>query len=209
MISVVLVGVIYLLIQVAILKNASHDQLIGKTEVALIAVSNIVGNFGSKIFLILLSVILISSISAMVWVGSRVSNVIAKDYPVLSVLSYLNKNNIPVRSIWFQAIVSIGFILTNSFQLVLTYCGLALQLCITLTVSGLFILRKRNNINKHFKSPFYPTTQIIFILLNLWIIAYTVYTLPSSIYFLVGLVLTTAIFYQTNKFIKQKQYTND
>ena len=33
--------------------------------------------------------------------------------------------------------------LTNSFQIVLTNSGLALQLCLMLTVSGLFIARKK------------------------------------------------------------------
>lgn len=201
--SSLIVGLIYILIQIVILKNASYSQLNGKIEVAFIAATNIAGSKGGNIFLVFLAFILISSISAMIWVGSRVSNAVAKDYAVLKALRPLNESFVPVRCIWFQAGLSIAFVLTNSFQTVLTNSGLALQLCLILTVSGLFIVRKKNIATSRYKSPFYPFAQIAFILISTWIVGFLLFTQTTSVFFLATLLLITAISYRINKTLKK------
>jgi basic amino acid/polyamine antiporter, APA family len=205
LVGVSVVSVLYILIQIVILKNASFTQLQGNVEVAQIAATNIFGITGSKLFTICLGIILVSSISAMVWVGAIVSKAFVTDFVLHKETTNVEKA--PLVNIWFQAIISIAFILTNSFEYILTNCGLALQICVLLTVISLFKVRKHNSFQSvNFKSPFYPIPQVIFIAISIWIISFTLYSNISSFYFLLGLIILSIILYAINNKIKQLKY---
>jgi basic amino acid/polyamine antiporter, APA family len=203
--GVLFVSIFFILIQIVILRNASLTLLQGKLEVAQIAAINIFGNVGAKLFTICLGIILVSSISAMVWIGAIVSKSFVSDFVLHKEVS--TKSQLPIVNIWFQAAISIAFVLTNSFEYILTNCGLALQICVLLTILSLFKVRKNSSTTAvHFKSPYYPIPQIVFITISVWIISFTLYSNISSLYFLFGLIIISIILYTINNKIKQSKY---
>ncbi|MEB3346465.1 APC family permease [Aquimarina gracilis] len=188
----ILVGLLYVLLQVVFLKQAPLELLSGKIEIGQIVATQIFGDVGGKIISLLISIMLVSSISAMTWVGPRVTKAMADDYRLWSFLKKTNKNNIPSSAIGLQAIIAVIMVSTGTFDQILTYSGFILQLFVALTVFGLFFIRKKQHI-KGFKSPLFPIPQIVFSVISLWILAFLIIEQPKES--LIGiLILLIGIF---------------
>ena len=173
-----LVTVLYVFLQLVFLKHGSLAELQGQLDIGHVYASNIFGSQGAKTINILISFFLISSISAMIWVGPRVSLAMSKDFKLWQFLQRKNKNNLPVAAVWLQAILSIAYVLTGTFESVLLYCGFILQLSAALTVAGVFVLRKEKTKNPGFKAPFHPVLPVIFTLFSVWIFVYLIIDKP-------------------------------
>lgn len=176
-----LVSLLYVLLQWGFLLQAPREALSGKIEVAQIAAASLFGVSGGQTVSLLIGLLLVSSISAMVWVGPRVSRAMAEDYPVWHFLARDNRHGVPVNAIWFQAAVSIFLLLSGSFEQVLTYSGFVLHLSTTAAVAGLFFLRRNDKGRRPpFASPFYPWAQIVFLLFSIWMLAFLLYDKPRE-----------------------------
>ncbi len=173
----VIVTLLYVLMQVVFLKHASITQLSGNVEVAFIAFKNLFGAEKGNWVSYFIAVQLIATISGYLWTGSRITFAMAKDHSLWSRLAIKNKNDIPVRALWFQAIVSILLTLTGTFEQVLLYASFVLQLMGTLTVASIFWLKGRKDA---YRSPLRPFLQIAFILFSLWILGYMLFERPRE-----------------------------
>ena len=183
-----IVSLLYVLLQLAFLKQAPLSMLQGEVEVGHIAAENMFGKEGGYLISLFISLLLISGISAMIWVGPRVTRAMAEDYKIWHFLAKDNANGIPIFAIWLQTIISIFMIVTGSFKEVLLYSGFVLQIFTAVTIAGLFFLRKQPTPNHQdvFISPFYPWVQIIYLLISAWILIYLLYDQPRES--LLGLV---------------------
>lgn len=197
------VSVLYILLQMVFLKQVTITQLRGKIEIGQIVAVEVFGDLGGQVVSGIIGFMLISSISAMVWVGPRVTKTMASDYQLWSFLGNTNKGNVPVRAIWFQALIACLMIFTGSFDQILTYSGFILQLFVTLTVIGLFVVRNRNDLSG-FKSPLYPIPQLIFISISIWILIYL--SMEQTKESLTG--MTILLVGSLTYFINQKLYKN-
>ena len=182
-----LVTLLYVLLHVVFLRHGNLESLKGQLDVGHVFATNVFGNDGAVIINLLIAFFLISSISAMTWVGPRVSQAMGKDFRLWKFLNRQNKNQIPVLAVWFQAGIGIIYVVTGTFESVLIYCGFILQLSALLTVFGVFILRRKRIAEDHFKAPFYPWLPLFFVLLSLWVLAYLLIDQPKES--LVGLLI--------------------
>jgi len=171
------VTILYVLMQVVFLKHASVDQLSGKVEVAFIAFKNLFGTEKGNWISYFIAIQLIATMSSYLWAGSRIIFAMSKDHSLWHKLAIKNNNGIPVRALWFQAVVSILLTLTGTFEEVLLYASFVLQLMGTLTVASIFWLKGRKDA---YKSPFKPFLQIAFILFSLWILGYMLFERPRE-----------------------------
>lgn len=171
------VTILFVLIQVVFLKHASVAQLSGKVEVAFIAFKNLFGTEGGRWVSYFIAIQLIATISGYMWIGSRVTFAMSKDHSLWRKLAVKNTNGIPVRALWFQAIIAILLTLTGTFEQVLLYASFVLQLMGTLTVASVFWLKGRKGA---YKSPFKPLLQIAFILFSVWILGYMLFERPKE-----------------------------
>lgn len=174
------VTLLYVLLQLVFLKHGSLDTLKGQIDVGHVFATEVFGSQGATGINFLIAFFLISSISAMVWVGPRVSMAMSEDYSLWRFLRRKNINGIPVLAIWFQAIISIFYILTGTFESVLLYCGFILQLSSALAVGGVFILRKRNPSASYYQSPFFPWLPLLFLIFSVWILGYLIVNQPQE-----------------------------
>lgn len=175
-----LVMLLYVLLQLVFLKHGSLESLQGVLEVGHVFAENAFGPGGASLINLLIAFFLISSISAMVWVGPRVSMAMGEDYRLWGFLKRRNRHEIPVTAIWFQTVVSMAYVITGTFESVLLYCGFILQLSSAMAVAGVFVLRKKGIAPDRFKSPWYPLLPIIFVLLSLWILGYLLADQPRE-----------------------------
>jgi APA family basic amino acid/polyamine antiporter len=169
------VTVVYCLLQIVFLKHGSLQQLTGQVDVATISFNNLFQGSLTSWISLFISLQLISTISGYIWIGPRITAAIAKDYTRWNFVSGTNRNNVPVRSIWLNAIISILLLFSGSFEQVLLYAGIVLQLMGALTVAASLAVKKDE---KAFKAPFTPGLQIVFLIFSGWTIVYTVYERP-------------------------------
>lgn len=173
------VGLLFVFLQLAFLRQAPLELLQGRVEVGQVVAQVMFGSTGGRIVSFLIAGLLIAGISAMIWVGSRVTRAMAGDYQTWQYFTRDNDNGIPVRAVWLQAGISIFLVATSSFEQVLLYSGFVLQLFTVLTVVGLFRLRRRKvGEEQAYRSPAYPWMQIIFLLFNSLVLVFLLIDKP-------------------------------
>ncbi|HVA97779.1 MAG TPA: amino acid permease [Bacteroidia bacterium] len=168
------VMILYVLLNYIFLYTAPIKELQGQVEVGYISAIHIFGTQIGNLVDMLIALLLVSSVSSMVFAGPRVSQVMGEDLPQLSFLSKKNKNGIPVIATLLQSAITILLILTSTFGTVLLYLGFTLSLFTFLTVFSLFVMRiKKREISGIYKTFAYPITPIIFLLLTAWTLFFT------------------------------------
>ena len=198
----ILVTIIYVLLQLVLLKHASVDQLSGQVEVATISFSNLFGDRGVLWIGVFIGIQLIATISGYLWVGSRIIYAMAEEHPLWSKLVYKNKLDIPTRALWIQAVIAIALTLTGTFEQVLLYASFVLQLMGTLTIASLLWVKRKSGT---FISPGRPYLQIVYILFSVWVLGYMFIEQPMESLMGLGIVAVGAISY----FIRPKPNSSD
>lgn len=186
------VTVVYVLLQWIFLKFGQLEQLKGQSEVAVIAFQHIFGAFGGKVISIGIAFQLVATMSSYVWVGSRVSNRMAKDYTLWRFLHYENRRNIPVRAIWLQIVIVLGLLFSGTLQQVVLYTSFVLQLMGTLAVASLLRTPRRPS---DYPSPWRPFLQWVFIIFNVCVLGFIVTDKPYESLVGLGIVLLGGITY--------------
>ncbi len=211
-VGTLVVTFLYTALQYVFMKHAPYDALAGKLDVGTIAAEYMLGDRFAPFFSGAISLLLVSGISAMVWVGPRVTSSIADDHPLWRFFQN-NKKGIPVKALWLQAVLSAVLLLTGTFEQILIYCGILLNISALFVIIGVFRLRLKNQYAfafkrrqgelrlkekkysqvQAYKSPLFPLFQFLFILIVCWIIIFSVVnkpleTLVGGLNLLVGLV---------------------
>nr|WP_319999958.1 amino acid permease [uncultured Draconibacterium sp.] len=202
-----IVTTLYTLLQYSFLRHVPQAELINKVNVGTITAQHMLGNKFSALFSSSISLLLISGISAMVWVGPKVTAKIAFKYPLWNYFRE-NKNGIPVKASWLQFAISALLLITGTFEQVLIYCGVLLTFSSLLVVTGVFKLRRNasKTSSVYYRSPAYPFFQLLFILISVWIIVFAFINKPNetllgTLNLVVGVI---SWFFSTKHFPRQK-----
>ncbi len=194
-----MVLILYVCLNYVFLYSVPMTELEDVVEVGFLSASRIFGQAGGELMSMVISLLLVSTVSAMVFVGPRISMTMGEDMPLLSVLGKKNAKGIPVNALLFQMTVTLLFIYTSSFEQVLIYASFMLTLFTSMTVFGVFVLRWKNpELPRPYKTWGYPITPAIYVLLSLWIMIYVL--LDKTTETLIGLGIGAAglIFYAIN-----------
>ncbi len=203
-ISTIAVTAAYLLLNYVFLYSAPKADLAGQVEVGFIAANFIFGETGGVVMALLISILLVSTISSMVFVGPRVSQVMGEDYKLLKPLAFKTKNQIPINAIWLQYAISAILIVTSSFSQVMTYAGFTLNIFALLAVFGVIIHRIRfPKAERPFKTWGYPITPLLYAAIIVWTLYFLMQTnTKESIYGLLT-VFTGLLIYFLNYLYKR------
>ncbi|MFL2994395.1 MAG: APC family permease [Candidatus Neomarinimicrobiota bacterium] len=179
LIGTLLVAAFYVMLNYVFLVVSPIGSLKGEIEIGYISSVNLFGEKSAKLISILIGLLLLSTVSSYVYVGPRIIQAIGEDYDKLSFLSKINQNGVPFNAFIIQLVISLGFILSSTFEEVVLYTGIILIITTSITVCSLIYLRlKEPDLNRPYKVWGYPFTPFIFIILNTWILVYTVYLKP-------------------------------
>jgi APA family basic amino acid/polyamine antiporter len=154
---------LYVLLNAAFLKAAPVADLVKVTEVGHVAAKSLFGDGAARWFSGLLSLGLVSTVSALVWAGPRVLYVMGRDYHFLRVLALKNPHGIPVPATLILSGLALVFMHLGNFEQLLTYTQFALTLCAFLTVFGIFIVRRKPAAEGTFRCPLYPLPPLVFL----------------------------------------------
>lgn len=194
------VTLLYLGLNFIFLYTSPLNALENKVEIGFISATYIFGISGGKIMALVITLLLISTVSAFIWIGPRVTMVMGEDYWILNFLGRKNKFQVPVVAIWFQAFITITLILTSTFEQVLVYAGFVLNIFTLLSVIGVFILRlKSPRLQRPYKVWGYPFTPVLFIMLSLWTLIYLMIDRTQESIFGLVTVFSGLIIYYINK----------
>jgi len=122
---------------------------------------------------------LVSSISAMMWIGPRVSMTIGEDIPSLRIFARTSSQGAPIYAILFQSVTASLMLLTRSFEAVLDFIQFALLFCSFFTVLGVIKLRITSpDLPRPYRAWGYPVTPVVFLLVTLFMMYYLVTQRP-------------------------------
>jgi APA family basic amino acid/polyamine antiporter len=193
-----IVLVLYVALNAVFLRATPIDQLAGQLDVARIAGAHIFGEIGGRIVGAMICVGLVSSISAMMWIGPRVMMTMGEDIPLLRGFSRKSRQGVPAYAILFQLAVANLMLFTRSFEAVLDFIQFALLFCSFFTVLGVIKLRiTRPDLPRSYRAWGYPVTPLIFLLVTLFMMYYLAVNRPlqslfSALMMVLGLLIYAA-----------------
>lgn len=186
-----IVTLLYVGLNAAFLRTTPPAEMIGKQQVALVAGTHIFGATGGKLMALLICVGLVSTVSAMMWIGPRVNVAMGEDLRPLRWLARRNGRGIPVNAIITQFVIVNVMLLTATFQAVVNYVQFSLTLCSALTVLGVFVLRwRRPELPRPYKVPAYPVPPLIFLTISVWMLSHMLFDASTRWPSLLGLLTT-------------------
>ncbi|KPK86415.1 MAG: amino acid permease [Bacteroides sp. SM23_62_1] len=194
-----IVTVLYIFTTYVFLKVIPIEAMTGKIEIGYIFGNQIFGEKTSVIMGLLFSMLLLSTVSSMIITGPRVTQVMGEDYSILRWFARLSGREIPVRAILTQAAISIIYVLTSTFEQVITIIGFTLNLFTLLAVIGMMLNRRRGGPVGMYRTKLYPVIPIIFIVINIWILVYGMIYRPVESLTGIGTSLVGLIFYFIDK----------
>jgi APA family basic amino acid/polyamine antiporter len=196
----------YLLLNFVFLSVAPIEALQGQLEIGVIAAQYAFGATGGQLMGLMLSLLLISTVSAMLMAGPRVLLVIGQDFPTFGWLAKTNASGMPFIAILSVVSLSMVLVLTSSFESVLVFSGFVLSLNTLLTVGGVFRLRALGLLNaERYQTWGYPVTPLLYLGLTLWTLIYILIQRPTE--GLMGLLVVAigGVFYGLTEAAKSKE----
>jgi APA family basic amino acid/polyamine antiporter len=155
------------------LRTTPLNTLEGQLEIGFLSANQIFGVGIGQLMGLVIALLLVSTVSAMIFAGPRIIQTMGEDLPALRWLAKRNRRGLPVRATLFQSLLTVLFIITATFEQVLVYAGFVLNLFTFLTVLGLFVLRWRQpNLLRPYRAWGYPVTPLLFLALNGWTLVY-------------------------------------
>src|SRR5262249_56312031 len=143
---------------------------------------------------------LISSMSAMTWIGPRVTMTMGEDMPVLRLFSRKSQYGVPVIAIIFQLLISNLLLLTQSFEAVLDFIQFSLAFCSFFTVLGVFKMRITHpDLLRPYRAWGYPLTPVVFLSVTLFVLYYLLLIRPLQSLGGIAITLTGLFVYYASR----------
>jgi APA family basic amino acid/polyamine antiporter len=179
-----IVLLLYVALNAVFLHTAPIGELAGQLDVARIAGAHIFGEIGGRIVGAMICIGLVSSISAMMWIGPRVMMTMGEDIPLLRPFARKTRQGAPAYAILFQLAAATLMLFTRSFEAVLDFIQFALLFCSFFTVLGVIKLRITHpDLERPYRAWGYPVTPVIFLLVTLFMMYYLAVDRPLQSFF--------------------------
>src|SRR5690606_20000179 len=183
-----IVVVLYLALNATFLRAVPVAALQGKIEIGVVVAEHTFGTAGALVMGGTLSLLLVSTISAMLMAGPRVLQVMGEDFWLFRLLARKNSRDVPRTAVSVQGALAIVFIVTSTFESVLVFSGFILGLSSLATVLGIFILRARDrrqgetrqDSTQGYRTWLYPLPPLIYAALMLWTLGFITVMRPTE-----------------------------
>jgi basic amino acid/polyamine antiporter, APA family len=202
LVGTAIVIVLYVGLNAVMLATTPLSELNGQLDVAMVSGRHIFGPLGARFVGGLISLGLVSSISAMMWIGPRVTMTMGEDMPALRLFARKSKTGVPAIAIAFQLLVADLLLLTQSFEAVLDFIQFSLTFCSFFTVLGLIKMRITHpELVRPYRAWGYPVTPLVFLCLTLFVMYYLVVNRPLQSLGGLGLMAAGLVIYYAFRLI--------
>ena len=180
-VATLIVLTLYVGLNAVFLYTTPMEKMAGQINVAQIVGKEIFGDAGGRVVGALICIGLVSAVSAMIWIGPRVTMVIGEDLPALRFFARTTKAGVPAAAILFQLAVVTVLLFTQSFEAIIDYIQFSLTFCTFLAVLGVIVLRyTQPELKRPYRVWAYPLTPIIFLLVTGFMMFYLITQRPCS-----------------------------
>ena len=154
-----LVILLYFSLNILYVYAVPPEDMNGTIAIGGLAASRLFGSSIEPIISLLIAFALLSSISALIILGPRVYYAMAKDGYFFRTLSKVHPVfRVPSTAILLQCLIAVVFVLSGTFDQILTYMGFCLGIFPILVVMGVFKLRRE----KANRLPAYRLAALVF-----------------------------------------------
>ncbi|AEI50313.1 APC family permease [Runella slithyformis] len=139
-------------------------------RVATAAMSVIFGSASVGIMAVLIMISTFGCINGLILAGARLYYAMAQDGLFLKQASSLNARSVPGKALWVQCIWAGLLCLSGSYNQLLNYCTFGSLLFYMVTITGIFVLRRREpDTERPYKAVGYPFVPLFYIVVTLGI----------------------------------------
>ena len=178
-VATLIVLTLYVGLNAVFLYTTPMEKMAGQINVAQIVGKEIFGDAGGRVVGALICIGLVSAVSAMIWIGPRVTMVIGEDLPALRFFARTTEAGVPAAAILFQLAVVTVLLFTQSFEAIIDYIQFSLTFCTFLAVLGVIVLRyTQPELKRPYRVWAYPLTPIIFLLVTGFMMFYLITQRP-------------------------------
>jgi APA family basic amino acid/polyamine antiporter len=165
-VGVLVVTAVYVLTSAAFVYLVAPERVTSGEAFAAQAGEALFGPAGALFFTCVVVVAVLGSLAAYTMSAPRVYFAMARDRLFLRAAARLHpRTGAPVRAIAMQALLASVLVLLGTFDQIVSYFLFVVVLFITLTVAGLFVLRRKGP-SSEYVTPLYPLTPLVYIVLS-------------------------------------------
>ncbi len=181
------VTVIYLLLNTLYVYAVPAWEMKGVISIGGLTAKNLFNQSLDQFFSLFIAIILLSAISVLIMIGPRVYYAMAQSGHFFNLAKRINKSNVPGVSIIMQSGLAIVFIVSGTFDQIITLLSFSLGIFPILAVLGIFKLRiKQQSI---MRMPGYPILPALFIILSSVILVLAFLERPIESSIAIGVIL--------------------
>jgi APA family basic amino acid/polyamine antiporter len=195
-----LVTIIYLALNVLYIYAIPADAMSDVISIGGLAANRLFNISADRFFSAFIALILLSSISAYIIIGPRVYFAMSEAGHFFRMARRVNRYHVPGISILAQSLLAMVFVLTGTFDQILTLLGFSLGVFPVLCVIGIFKLRIRGR--SVLKMPGYPFAQILFVTVSAAILVLTFMERPVESGIALGVIAVGVPIYYLLKLIR-------
>ena len=181
------VTLLYVLLNILFVYAIPPEKMKGVISIGGLAVNELFGKSLDRGYSLFIAVALLSSLSAFIIIGPRVYYAMAENGHFFKGATYINTYAVPSKSIFFQSALSVLFVLSGTFDQILTFLGFSLGVFPVLAVIGVFKLRMSGK--SRIKMPGYPFVQIFYLLISLSILILAYFERPVESSIALGVII--------------------
>jgi len=187
MIGTFSVTIIYLFLNTLYVYALPPDEMKGVISIGGLTANKLFNLSLDRIFSMCIALILLSAISVLIMIGPRVYYAMAQSGHFFGLAKKTNRSKVPGISILLQSGLAIVYVLTGTFEQIITFLSFSLGIFPILAVLGVFKLRMKGQ--SVFKVPGYPLLPAFFILSSLFILVFAFLERPVESSIALGVIV--------------------
>lgn len=192
------VMLIYLLLNTLYVYAVPAAEMKGVISIGGEAANHLFNRTMDQFFSLFIALILLSAISVLTIIGPRVYYAMAQSGHFFRIAKRINRSKVPGISILMQSGLAIVFVVSGTFEQIITLLSFALGIFPIMAVIGVFKIRQSGQ--SKMKTPWYPAPQLLFILFSIAILVLAFLERPVESSIALGIILVgIPAFYLLNK----------
>jgi APA family basic amino acid/polyamine antiporter len=187
----VIVVSVYIALNTVLVYVLGFDQMIGSELVMADAASKFIGGKGAAIVTIIILISLIGANNGFILTSARINYAMARDNRFFKQAAFIHpKFQSPANALIIQCIWACILTFSGTFNQLITYIIFASWIFYGMSAGAVIILRKKKpDMDRPYKTPFYPWIPIIFILFAIFLTVNTILEAPRDAAIGTGIIL--------------------
>ena len=187
----VIIVSVYIALNIVLVYVLGFDQMIGSELVMADAASKFIGGKGAAIVTIIILISLIGANNGFILTSARINYAMARDNRFFKQAAFIHpKFQSPANALIIQGIWACILTFSGTFNQLITYIIFASWIFYGMSAGAVIILRKKKpDMDRPYKTPFYPWIPIIFILFAIFLTVNTILEAPRDAAIGTGIIL--------------------